>query len=190
MITLDFNNKTEPTKGKIIISEPFLDDQFFKRSVVLLVEHNELGTTGFILNKALDVKLHELVPELPYYEGNVFYGGPVNKDQLFFIHTLKSIKDSLTIRKGLYWGGDFEQVKELMQQGKLSDTNIRFFIGYSGWDFKQLEKEIEQKSWIVSDEKNTVLFNENFFNLWTICLKSMGKEYAIMTTFPENPELN
>ncbi|MCD4737049.1 MAG: YqgE/AlgH family protein, partial [Bacteroidales bacterium] len=81
-------NDTEPTKGKILISEPFLTDYYFKRSVVLLAEHNEDGSFGLILNKPVNLEFNDILKNFPTFHGQMFLGGPVKTDSLFFIHTL------------------------------------------------------------------------------------------------------
>ena len=108
-------NNLKPSKGKILISEPLLADNYFKRSVVLLAEHNEEGSFGIIMNKPIDNKFNEIVTDFPEYTGQLFLGGPVSNSSLFFIHTLGDlIENSMKIMDGLYWGGDIESVRELM----------------------------------------------------------------------------
>ena len=123
----------KPKQGIILISEPSLKDFYFKQSVVLLVEHNEEGTFGVIVNKPIEVRLDEVIKGFPGLENTVYLGGPVKTDSIFFIHTIPGIENSLRIMDGLFWGGDIEVVRDLMVSGKLSDDQIRFFLGYSGW---------------------------------------------------------
>lgn len=190
-LDISFNNTLEPKKGRVLISEPFLDDPYFKRTTVLLVEHNEEGTIGFILNKMLDVSLHSAINGFPHFDGPLCFGGPVCKDQLFYLHTLGDlIGGSLEVKKGLYWGGDFDTVKDLIKDEKISSQQIRFFIGYSGWNPDQLNEEIKNKSWIVCESKTDLIMKENSTELWSELLKSMGKHYSIMANFPEDPTLN
>lgn len=188
---ISFNNSLEPQKGRVLISEPFLDDPYFKRTTVLLVEHNEEGTIGFILNKILDVPLHSAISGFPVFEGPLCFGGPVCKDQLFYLHTIGDIiGGSLEIKKGLYWGGDFDTVKALIKDERITPAQIRFFIGYSGWNPDQLNSEIKKKSWIVCESKNSLIMKENNTELWADLLKSLGKHYSIMANFPDDPSLN
>lgn len=190
-IDLSFNNHLKPTKGRILISEPFLDDPYFKRTAVLIVEHNTDGTIGFILNKELDLSLKSTIKGFPKFTGGLGFGGPVCKDQLFYLHTIgDKIAGSLEITKGLYWGGDFDTVKQLIKDEKITAHQIRFFIGYSGWNPGQLDDEIKHKSWIVCESNIDLLMKEDGSELWTELLKSMGKHYSIMANFPEDPSLN
>lgn len=190
-LDLSFNNTLPPAKGRVLISEPFLDDPYFKRTTVLLAEHNEEGTIGFILNKELDVSLKDAIQGFPAFNGPLGFGGPVCKDQLFYLHTLgDTIGGSMEIKKGLYWGGDFDTVKSLIKDEKISPAQIRFFIGYSGWNPGQLEDEISKKSWIVCESKIQSVMKESGSQLWTELLKSLGKHYSIMANFPEDPSLN
>jgi putative transcriptional regulator len=183
-------SKRKPAQGCLLLSEPFMLDPNFKRTVVLLAEHNENGTIGFILNRPINVKLNEAVAELPG-NGKLYYGGPVGTDQLFFIHTLGDrIDGSMEIRKGIYWGGNFETVKFMLKENLFSEGEIFFFIGYSGWAPKQLEKEMNENSWIVASMKPEYLRNKHFDTLWADVLKGMGKEYSMLSNFPEDPQMN
>lgn len=191
MIDLSFKNKTKPSQGKILISEPFIYDTPFKRSVILIAEHNKKGTIGFILNKPLDLSLNEALTDFPKYKEQLFYGGPVGRDQLYFVHTLGNIiKGSMEITEGLYWGGDFDQVKDMIENNQIKSTELRFFAGYSGWEPKQLDKELKENTWVVTNLETKSIFADDTTKLWKTALSSLGKEYSIISNFPEDPMLN
>jgi putative transcriptional regulator len=184
-------NDIKPAKGKILISEPFLSDYYFKRSVVLLAEHNEEGTFGLIINKPVDLILTDILHDFPEFDSTVYLGGPVKTDSLYFIHTLGDrLENSLEILQGLYWGGDIELVKELIKLGKITPQEIKFFIGYSGWVSKQLEAELERNSWLVANIKANQIMNSDPVKLWDESLKKLGGDYAYWTNFPSDPVMN
>lgn len=182
----------KPKKGNLLIAEPALTgDVSFNRSVVLLAEHNEEGSVGFILNKPLDYDISDLVQEIivPF---PVFNGGPVEQDNLYFIHRVPHlISNSVEIADGIYWGGDFEKTIELVNANAIGENEIRFFLGYSGWASLQLDQELNSKSWIVVKnkyasniiEKSTVAF-------WKEKMIELGGEYLLWSNAPENPNLN
>ena len=138
----------QPAAGILLIADPFLKDPNFLRTVVFLCDHKEDGTIGFVLNRQYENTLDELVPGLEGYKLSVYYGGPVQPDTIHFLHQYADIPGSLEVLKGVYWGGDFDQIIEMIKTGMISPDKIRFFIGYSGWDKGQLSKELDQKSWI------------------------------------------
>lgn len=184
-------NKLRPCKGRILISEPFLREPFFKRSVIILTEHNELGSMGFILNKPIEMKSNGSIANFSQFNGPLFLGGPLNKNQLFFIHTLgEKVKGSLKISDGLYLGGDLKIITRLIETKRVKPSEFRLFAGYSGWGPNQLNQEIKEKSWIVADTDLENVMDKNFNGLWAKVLKGMGKEFAMMANFPENPSLN
>lgn len=188
---LEEMTQIKPRSGAVLVSEPFLPDDNFKRSVVLLCEHNEEGTLGFILNRPLGVTVHEAVEDFPEFQASLYLGGPVENNTLHFIHRLGSqIPDCVEIMDGLYWGGNFEALKASIETGTLNANDIRFFLGYSGWSPGQLEEELAEKSWIVSEGKSDHVFETNVDELWRTILKEMGGQYSIMSNFPENPQLN
>ncbi len=184
-------NDIKPAQGKILISEPFLVDEYFRRSVILLTEHGDNGSVGFLLNKPLDVGIDELVSDFPDKEAFVSMGGPVGTNTVHYIHLMGDlIPNSVKVYKNIYWGGDFEIVKEMMRAGKIDPDKIRFFVGYSGWEPKQLEREISENSWVIGqfDEK-TIMECKSPFS-WHNLLDALGGKYRLWTNFPDNPGLN
>jgi putative transcriptional regulator len=181
----------KPDKGTLLISEPFFTDPFFKRSVVLLIEHNEEGTLGFILNKPIDINLNEALDGFPDFNAKVFFGGPVRRDNLYYVHTLgDKLPGAFEISPGLYWGGNFEILKDLINTKQVGQQEIRFFVGYSGWEPNQLDGEMSDQSWLVANSKIDYVMAQNTDHLWGEILKDMGKQYAILANFPEDPSLN
>ena len=176
--------------GKVLISEPFLPDPNFNRSVILLVEHNKEGTIGFVLNRPSDLMITDVIDEFPNSKIPVFLGGPVGLDQLFYMHTAGNlITGSKEILPGLFWGGNFEQIKLLIESGEITSNGIRFFVGYSGWSEHQLAEEVKERSWIVSKLKTHEIMSDSS-SFWEDALKGMGKEFKVFAQFPEDPSLN
>ena len=136
-------------KGHLLIAEPsIIGDLSFNRSVILLADHNAEGSVGFILNKPLKYTINDLLPEIES-DFKIYNGGPVEQDNLYFIHNVPNlIPDSIEISDGIFWGGDFDLTKNLINTGILKKKNIRFFLGYTGWDSEQLETEMQASSWI------------------------------------------
>lgn len=191
MYYLNRNPSIKPEKGKVLLAEPFLEDPFFKRTVILLCEHNVEGSFGFVLNNYIDVKLEQVMADMPMEIGRVSLGGPVKRNNLFYLHTLgNSIKNSVEVLEGIYLGGDFDALKLLLDQGKVKKQELRFFVGYSGWSAKQLEEEMEQNSWFVTDIAPDILMNTEIEDLWKTILSSMGKKGEIISNLPEDPSLN
>jgi putative transcriptional regulator len=180
----------EPGKGRLLISEPFLNDDFFHRSVVLLAENSENGTMGFILNKPVGHNVHELINDFPEFESEVYFGGPVDNQSLFFIHTIPHlIGSSFEIGGGIHYGGDFEKLREMVSLAMVQPDQIRFFAGYSGWDAGQLDFEMKEDSWLVF-ERPPKLLEMKPENLWGELLRKTHSEKAIWSNYPEDPNLN
>ena len=112
-------------KGQLLIAEPYIiGDLSFNRSVILLADHNNDGSVGFIINKPLKYTIHDLIPEIKA-NFKIYNGGPVEQDNLYFIHNVPDlIPNSVEISNGIYWGGCFESVKELIKNQK----NIHYMI--------------------------------------------------------------
>ena len=173
------------------MSEPFMQDPYFKRSVVLLTEHSDSGSFGLILNKPIPMYLHEAIENAPSFDSKLALGGPVQKETLHYLHLLgDKIPNSTEVMDGVYWGGDFDTIKELIEQGELQPNNIRLFVGYSGWAEGQLTSEMESKSWIIARAEKELLFTKKPENLWSDILNGMGSPYNYMDKLPEDPRLN
>ena len=184
-------NNIKPSQGKVLISEPFMYDYYFKRAVILLAEYNEEGAFGIILNKLLHSKLNDIINGFPPFDADLYVGGPVSTDKLFYIHKFGDIvPDSTEIADGIYWGGDVEVIKELIAVNKMTINDIRFFIGYSGWTANQLEEELENNSWVVTRTNVTDVLKTKPEKVWNNIVLSLGEDYAHWVNFPVDPNLN
>lgn len=183
--------KILPAKGKILISEPFLNDTNFKRTIILLTEHSDEGSIGFVLNKPTDYRVHEVIEEFPKFDAKVYYGGPVQLNTLQFIYKGENIiEDSIEISHGIYCGGSFDILKTAIENNTANPENFKFFLGYSGWTEGQIDNELELNSWIVANTTIENIFSNEPEKLWRDILKGMGKKFAILASFPDNPSLN
>ena len=184
-------NDISPKKGLILIAEPFLNDVYFKRSIVLLTEHNEEGSIGFVLNKPVNMQIEEVISDFPPFNCHISIGGPVNTNTIHYLHTLgELIPNSVHIQGNIFWGGDFEALKDLIRDGLVSENQIRFFLGYSGWTPHQLEDELTQNSWLVSNITPDTIMNPNTHEIWKKVLSDLGSKYKMWINSPENPSLN
>lgn len=179
-------------KGHLLLAEPsIIGDLSFNRSVILLADHTFEGSVGFILNKPLKYSIKELLPEIDS-NFKIYNGGPVEQDNLYFIHNVPDlIPNSIEISNGIFWGGDFELTKDLINNKILKKTNIRFFLGYTGWDAQQLETELQANSWILTKNiyKNKIL-SKTSVHFWKEEILELGGDYLIWSNAPENPILN
>jgi putative transcriptional regulator len=185
------SNNIAPQKGRILIAEPFLPGNYFNRSVILLVAYSNKGAVGFILNKKVDLHIHDILPGFPVFDGDVYLGGPVSTDSVYFIHKLgKKLPGSIQVMDNLFWGGDFEVLKQLIHEGQIDPSEIRFFVGYSGWDSGQLEREIKEDSWLVNDVDEEMIMRQLHHDSWAEFVKRVGTRYKVWENFPENPAMN
>jgi putative transcriptional regulator len=186
MITL------KPKKGHLLIAEPsIIGDISFNRSVILLADYTEEGSIGFILNKPLEYTLNDLVP-VTEAQFKVYNGGPVEQDNLYFIHRIPElIPESIEISLGIYWGGDFDSAVNLINTGQITESEIRFFLGYSGWEPNQLETELQSNSWIITENVyKSDLINKSEDTFWKEKMLELGGDYSIWSNAPENPSYN
>lgn len=192
MIDIAFTNTIEPLKGKLLISDPFLDEDYFRRSIVYLCEYNKEGSFGFVVNNFISISLHDLDENFPEVETQISLGGPMETNSLYFIHTLgDKIQNSVMIEDGLYLGGDFQELSNLITADNSVIKKVRFFIGYSGWGESQLEEELKTNAWIVSETNSTLfLFGSKAKQSWKRYMYELGGKFKIMSKFILHPENN
>ena len=185
------SNNVLPSRGKILISEPFLRDATFGRSVILLIDHTDEGTMGLIINKPLPIFVNDIIKEFKYINDIPLYkGGPVATDTLFYLHTLANISGAIPVSKGLYLNGDFDEIKKYILQGNKVDQHIRFFLGYCGWEGEQLNDELKETTGLVSKEDKDYLMNSDTTDMWKEALEKLGSKYEAWSRFPRVPTFN
>lgn len=186
-----YKNKIKPEKGKLLISEPFLPDPNFERTIVLLCENNAEGSFGFVLNKPSLANVSDVMDDIKNFNTPAMVGGPVQQDTLHYLHRYRGIDDAVEILDGVYWGGSFERILFLLETKQLPHKDIRFFLGYSGWSPSQLEEELAQDSWIVSDQASEeLIFDTDPEFMWKRTLKIMGGRFSVYSNYPKDPRLN
>jgi putative transcriptional regulator len=181
----------DPIAGALLISDPFLKDPHFMRTVVFLCEHKTEGSFGFVLNRPYEQTLDEFIPELEGFMIPLFYGGPVQPDTLHFLHNMPNlIPGGQKVVNGVYWGGDFQKVIELIQNRELELDKIKFFLGYSGWSEGQLADEITEKSWLTTLAKKGLVFHPDAAEVWRDAIREMDDKYHPIMHYPIDPQLN
>ena len=177
--------------GKLLISEPSLNDLTFFKSVILITHYSSQESIGLVLNQPTKINLNDLLHDIPLTNLPVYIGGPVERNAIQFIHTLGDlVPNTKEIIPGLYWGGDFEKILELMTLNKITKNKIRFFAGYSGWGENQLKTEIKQNSWILHSGNIKTCMKYSNEDLWSELIKMKSPKYAIWANMPKDPSLN
>ena len=190
----DWSYKLEMHKslgtGQLLISEPFMADENFRRTVVLICEYDsQTGVVGFILNRPVKLKLSDLIDVEENINAPLRLGGPVGTDTIHCIHRFADVPGAIEIAENHFFGGHFDTIKEKLRSHPDAEESSIFFIGYSGWQMKQLHDEIKDNSWIIHPADSTI-FTIPANELWKNILRKMGGVYAQMAEYPEDPEMN
>ena len=187
------HNNVLPREGRMLVAEPFQQDAYFQRSVILLVEHDDKGSLGFIINKQTELRVNTFFEDLAACtEMPIYLGGPVSTNRLFFIHTLgkEIIPESKPIGDSLYFDGDFAALRRYILEGNPIQQQVRFFLGYSGWSEGQLQREIKENAWAVANGSLHSIFDAEGDRYWKDSVGLLGKDYQLWTTCPKDPNLN
>jgi putative transcriptional regulator len=153
--------------GTLLKSSATMNDTNFISTVVFICETDTEGAWGVVLNKQSPRVFNELVEFQSSIPFPLHIGGPMEQEKLFFIHSRPDIIDGgKRITDSIYWGGDFEEAVKYINLGILSENEVRFYLGYCGWDKSQLESEIEDGSWIPCSYSNESVFSNSIDTLW------------------------
>ena len=184
-------SQIEPQRGRILIADPFSHGLVFMRSIILLTEHNDEGSVGFVLNKPTDVCAEDLIDDILNFKGLLHFGGPVHTNTLHYLHTLgEKVPDSIKITNSIYWSGNFETLKSLINSGKANPKTVKFFMGYTGWIGGQLEEELKENSWVVSTVADKTIMEANSISVWNNILSELGGDFKMWANCPFNPQMN
>jgi putative transcriptional regulator len=178
-------------QGQLLIAHPLLSDGFFNRSVIYLTNHNQEGAVGFSLNFKTQFMLRDVRPNVKNGNFPIYEGGPVAKNQLFFLHTLgHDISESFQVNDEIFVGGDFNELLHLIEHGKVKSYQVRFFAGYSGWGEEQLEEEIRRNHWLLNHSVDASVFKADPEELWGQQLSEIKDSYRIFAEFGNDPSMN
>ena len=186
------NEKRDLKTGCILLAEPFMWDNNFKRAAIFITEHDKKGSVGFIMNKMLDMKVTQLIKDFPDFDCEVGFGGPVQTDTIHYVHSIGHLlDDSIPVTEGVWWGGDFNKLKALIRSGVVKPDDIRFFVGYTGWSGGQLDEEMTVGSWVTADLDLNYIFNsQTSGNLWQEIMEHKGNNFAIIGQMPDAANWN
>jgi len=177
-------------KGKILISTPDISGDIFSRSVVLIIEHDENGAFGLILNKK-NSQMSGKFKNLFDFPIEVYDGGPVENDKVFFIVKGKKVTEVYSeITDEFYLTEDIENIMSAILSNDLRIEDIKIFSGYSGWTAQQLDNEILKKLWTVVEIYNLDYTLPNDQTLWKSIMQNLGGEYLLWANSPEDISLN
>lgn len=177
--------------GILLLAEPFMQDENFARTAILLCEYNEEGALGLILNQAYPLSLNQLIDYNGKFNAPVRIGGPCERDTLHFVHINPDIPDAIPIiGDDFFWGGDFEVLKAEMVANRLDAQDFLFFIGYAGWTAGQLDEEFKNGDWIAVACEVEWLMQPEVSAFWRNTMKELGGEPALMANYPKHPKLN
>jgi putative transcriptional regulator len=184
------NDGMDSLKGRVLLASPALFDPNFRRTVVLVTEHNDEGAVGLVLNRRSETAVAEAVPDLgPLVAGEdpVYVGGPVQQSAVLVLAEFDDPTDAAALvvdDVGFVPGdGDFDLIAGATRR-------VRVFAGYAGWGPGQLESELQESSWIVEAAEGLDLFPEPETDLWGSVLRSKGGVYRVVALMPEDPSLN
>jgi putative transcriptional regulator len=177
--------------GIILLAEPFMMDPNFRRTALLLCEHSTHGSLGFVLNRPTNSRIDELIDDFPEFNCPVFWGGPVQTDTLHYLHLAGDLlTDSIQVADGVYWGGEFEELRFLVRSGLILPDQIRFFLGYSGWDEGQLLDETASGSWVPAEMHPNYLFKSQPEMLWQQVMYNKGDSFSVIASIPDGVDWN
>jgi putative transcriptional regulator len=180
----------QPQAGRLLIAQPFLNDSNFARTVVLLCEHGENGSVGFILNKPTHFTVSDILENIFEPSPVLYNGGPVQTDTLHMIHDLENTLGGCHVVENVFLGGAYDVLQDMVANQDFHTEHIKLLIGYAGWSAGQLEKEIEEGAWIVAPASPSIIFQTQDNSIWKTAMRSLGEGYKFLANMPTDPQLN
>lgn len=185
--------KVKPTglallPGRILISVPFFQDPFFNRTVVLLTDYSMESCAGLVINRETDFTVREVATDIKI-DDPLYFGGPVLANTVFCVHNHEANTSSINLLDGVYLGYD-ELFLALIEHKAVDSIRYKFFLGYSGWEQGQLEKELQSKMWLVANATPELLFKTPSDEIWEKALSQFGDSYGHWLNIPINLEDN
>lgn len=182
-------------RGSLLFAMPQLMDPNFMHGIVLMIEHNESGAYGLLLNRPFGLDLDALLPDAAGLTGKGFPvhdGGPVNEDQLQFVHRIPEvIPGGVQLADDLYFGGEATAMIEAVGQGRATTDDLRLFVGNSGWSGGQLDEELKESTWMPSPPNTSVVFDPNLEEAsWRRAFRSLGPDGEGLSRMPPDPSWN
>lgn len=179
----------ESLRGKLLIATPVIVDPNFRRTVVLLAEHNEEGAMGLVLNRPSETLVADAVPPLARVvrdEAVVYVGGPVEPAAVVVLADFADVELAGSLVVGSI-GFVSAGVEETLGEGSVRDARV--YAGYSGWSADQLESELQEEAWFLEDARPEDAFADPD-RLWSDVLRRKGGEYTVIAMMPDDPTLN
>lgn len=178
-------------KGKILISSPsLLTDMIFYKSIILIVDQTDEGITGFILNRPSDLFMIKEVESSEKVKIDLYYGGPVSSEHFYLLRSEKNYTEIINIYDNLFWGNNLDFLINQVEKGIIKMDDFILFQGYSGWDLGQLDDEIANDSWIITEKKVEEIFSYIEKNSWNNLIKQFGHKYKLWSNSPDDITLN
>jgi putative transcriptional regulator len=175
--------------GQLLVASPGLFDPNFRRTVVLVTEHNEDGAAGLVLNRPTDAEVSDVVPQLESLvdDGDlIFMGGPVQPNGVLVLGEFFDPADAAVPLFGSLGFPSLETPEEVLPL----TTRRRIFAGYAGWGSGQLEDELAREDWILEQAQNDDAFTEAPDELWADVLRRKGGIYELVARMPDDPSVN
>jgi putative transcriptional regulator len=182
-------SEMESLRGQLLVASPGMLDPNFRRTVVLVTEHNDEGAAGLVLNRPSPAPVSELVPQLePLVDDGeqLWVGGPVQPNAVIVLGEFLDPGDAAVPLFGSLGFPSLEEPEDVAAQ----TTRRRVFAGYAGWGAGQLEDELSRDDWIVESSRPDDPFTEAPGELWADVLRRKGGIYELVARIPEDPSVN
>ena len=175
---------TKVTVGSVLIAQPFWKEDIYKRSIILITDHDAYRTRGIILNKASDITVHAALPEMNTAD-SIYYGGPIFPRMINCIHRMSEIPEADYLGCGLFIGGDIQHMQSMVENNEMDFEKIKFCAGVVEWNAGQLNYELSEKKWWVSKITASEVFDLPPEILWSTKLLQLGNLYGLLAQLPD-----
>lgn len=180
---------TDLKVGDVLFARPmhWQHEETYRQSVIVLIDvgENLQGITGVIINKMSNFNVNDALPELEH-AAPLYYGGPIDKKRISYIHTNSDLLGRIDLGEGLYWGGEYDDLLLRHEQNTMDMKNIRFMAGFTKWNRDMLEDEVQHnKWWILENLTPDMIFRCASDVLWGATLAKRNYMYGLFHLHPD-----
>lgn len=174
--------------GDILIAKPFIPEEQYRRTVVLIVHHDEFNTTGLILNRPSIVQVSSMFEMLPV-KNSLHIGGPLEPHLVTFVHDIPGFHEALPIGNGLFWGGSHDYLEKHIIHRPGMHSRLKFFAGITSWKKGQCENELQHEYWWKASISAHEFFNTTIPDIRSYALLRDDNLFGVLRDTPD-PVMN
>ena len=173
----------EVSKGVFLVADPRLKDPNFAQTVILIIAHGPMGSSGLIINRPTETRLSRALPdikELVDWPDPLYVGGPVSRDRMVMLLQRRDpLQSAMPIFDDVYFSESLDELTDLLSRQPVPANTFRMYAGYAGWAPNQLQAELDRGDWKVIRAYSEVIFGEEYEKVWPDMIRRSSQRWVL-----------